>query len=176
MGQKWAPGALQIALGSAPGAKNNSSDAPGGAQGRPWSQISLSGAALGSILASILAPPGGPWGTFFGLFEKSEKCRIMWPCHKNMRSRGSKIEPKSLQNRSKKVSKPKSAPGALLRGHKIDSRTLLGGFGGKKKPIAAPGGPKREFGDRFLSCSKANPTPRGECVFLGVLIRFARRA
>ena len=60
-----------------------------------------------------------------------------------MRSRGSKIEPESLQNRFRKASKPKSAPGALLRGHKIDSRSLLGASGPPKKLLeSARGGPR----------------------------------
>ena len=60
-----------------------------------------------------------------------------------MRFPGSKIEPKSLQNRSRKASKPKSAPGALLRGHKIESRSLLGASGPPKKLLeSARGGPR----------------------------------
>ena len=82
------------------------------------------------------SPGGGSGAPNERSFEKSAKSRIMWPCQGIMRFRGSTIEPKSLQDRSKKASGSTSAPKPTLRAYKIAPGVLP----------EAPGGQKQNFG------------------------------
>ena len=165
MGQKWAPGALQIALGSGPGAKNNSLKAPGGAQEGFWSPITPIRGRPGVDFGFRLGGPGPPRSELFQLsFEICDFSKNATLPHENLifKVRGlqnrTEMTSKWLQNCFRQQVRPKTALKRLYN----RSQIALGSLRAPKKIVGGrPGGAKRKFGDRFHPPSKPTPPPRG---------------